>query len=73
MIKELKMYTIICDGCGKDVCDGSEYSGWNEELYLEDIASEASWIKENDKHYCTDCFKYDDEDNLIIKNETKDS
>jgi len=26
MIKEVTMYTVICDGCGKDVNEGQEYS-----------------------------------------------
>ena len=25
------------------------------------------WIEEAGKHYCTDCYSYDDEDKLIIK------
>lgn len=61
------MYTVICDGCGKDVCDDTEYSGWSEEYYVEDIASEADWIEQDSKHYCPDCFEHDDDDNLIIK------
>jgi len=27
MIKEVKMLTIVCDGCGKDVNDETDYSG----------------------------------------------
>ncbi len=71
MIKELKMYTIICDGCGKDVCNGSEYSGWDDVDYVWDTADEESWIKNEDyddtHHYCPECYEYDDDDNLVIK------
>jgi hypothetical protein len=35
-------------------------------IYAEDVAMEADWIREGDEHYCTDCFEYDDDDNLII-------
>jgi len=66
MIKIVKMYTIICDNCGKDVNEGEEYAAWNDEGFAQDIAMEADWIKEDDKHYCTDCYEYDDDDNLII-------
>jgi hypothetical protein len=68
MVLEVMMYTIVCDNCGCDVNEGSEYSGWNEENYVEEIRQEAGWEKVDDEHYCTDCFEYDDDDNLVIKN-----
>lgn len=67
MIKELKMYTVICDNCGKDCNEGEEYSCWNDIGYAEEVAMNADWIEEDDKHYCHDCYSYDDNDNLIIK------
>jgi hypothetical protein len=68
MIKEVKMYTIICDNCGKDLCDGTEYSCWNDEDYVKDSARESDWhITEDDKHYCDDCYSWGDEDELILK------
>ena len=67
MLKEVKMYTVLCDNCGKDVNKDAEYSAWNEKTFAEDIAMEEDWIKENDNHYCPDCFTYDDDDNLLIK------
>lgn len=69
MIKEIKMYTIICDGCGKNVCEGSEYAGWDDVDYVWDTADEENWIKDEDNpgtHYCPDCYEYDDDDNLVI-------
>lgn len=68
MIKQIDTYTVICDNCGKDVCDGAEFSGWNDEDYVADVAKEEGWIEdENDgKHYCPACYQYDDDDNLII-------
>jgi hypothetical protein len=56
------MYTIICDGCGKDVCEGTEYSGWNDKAYLEDVALEDLWIIRDDENYCPDCWEWDEED-----------
>ena len=67
MLKEVKMFTIICDGCGKDVNDDTDYSAWNDESYVYDIRQEADWEKVDDKHYCTDCYEYDDDDEIIIK------
>jgi hypothetical protein len=68
MLKEVKIYTIVCDICGKDVNEGSGYSGWDDEGYNEDIRKDAGWEKVDDNHYCTDCFEYDDEDELQIIN-----
>jgi uncharacterized protein YbdZ (MbtH family) len=67
MIKEVTMYTIVCDSCGCDVNADADYSCWNEETYVEDIRQEAGWEKVDKKHYCTDCFEYDENDELIIK------
>ena len=69
MLKEVKMFTIVCDGCGKDVNENTDYSCWNDENANEDIREEAGWEKVDDKHYCTKCFEYDDNDELIIKNQ----
>jgi hypothetical protein len=71
MIKEVTMYTILCDGCGKDVCDGTEYSAWNDTSYVVDSAIEDNWHVEDGNHYCPNCFEYDDDDNLIIKGGNK--
>jgi hypothetical protein len=71
MIQEVTMFTIICDGCGKDVFDGTEYSGFDYEPYVVDVAIEGNWHVEDGEHYCTDCYEYDDEDNLIIKGGNK--
>lgn len=67
MLKEVKMYTVVCDNCGKDVNKDAEYAAWNDKRHAEEVAMESDWIKENDKHYCSDCFTYDDDDNLLIK------
>jgi len=67
MIKEVKMFTIVCDGCGKDVNSNTEFSCWSDEGYLEDIAYDSDWKQVDKKHYCTDCYDYNDNDELIIK------
>lgn len=69
MLKEVKMYTIVCDSCGCDVNADTEFSCWNDKNYVDDIRDDAGWEKVDDKHYCTDCFEYDDNDELIIKNQ----
>jgi hypothetical protein len=66
MIKEVTMYTVICDNCGKDVMEDQEYAGWNDKDFAELEATESDWIKEKDNHYCNDCYFYDDEDELRL-------
>ena len=66
MVKEVKMYTIVCDSCGCDVNEDSGYSCWSDEDANEDIREEAGWEKVDGKHYCTDCFEYDDNDELVL-------
>lgn len=67
MIKEIKVYTIICDKCGANSSDDGEYCGWNEESYVLDCAIEDDWVEYNNEHYCPNCYTRDDDDNLIIK------
>jgi len=69
MIKEVKMYTVICDCCGVDVNDNMEYSCYSEANHAQYCAMDSDWIHpEENKHYCPDCFTYDDDDKLIISN-----
>ena len=67
MIKEVKMFTLVCDGCGKDVNENTEYSAWNDTSYLEELAYDIDWREMDDKHYCNKCYEYDDDFELIIK------
>lgn len=67
MIKEVTMYTVICDNCGHDVNKDAEYSAWNDRDYAVECALESDWIEKDDKHYCPECFSYDDDDNLILR------
>lgn len=69
MIKEVTMFTVVCDNCGAESGDDSEYSAWNDKGFAEDNAMDCGWYKEEDKHYCEKCFEgYDDNDKVIIKN-----
>ena len=67
MIQKVTMYTVICDNCGKDSNADSDFSCWNDMGWAQEEALESDWIKEEDKHYCPDCYEYDDDDNLVIK------
>lgn len=62
MIKEVKMYSVICDRCGKAFID--EFNGimaWLDEGTAKEQAMESEWTEIDDKHYCPDCYEFDDE------------
>ena len=63
MIKEIKVYTICCDNCGKDALEDSEYCGFNstDAICIDD------WATEGDLHYCPNCFEYNESDELTLK------
>lgn len=67
MIKKIEMYTVICDNCGKDSAEGEEYSCWNDADFAIDNAIEKDWIEKDDKHYCNDCFTWNDDDELVLR------
>lgn len=70
MIKEVKMYTVICDVCGVDCLKNEEYSCWNDKNYALDVMFNMEWAEDDDdsdKHYCPKCFEYDDDGYVIVK------
>ena len=69
MIKEVTMYTVICDNCGKYSSDQSDHAAWTTKRDAEDQAWDLNWNieeVEDNKHYCYDCYDYDDGNNLVI-------
>ena len=62
MIKPVTMYSVICDRCGKSFID--EFNGivaWLDEGTAKEQAMESEWVEIGDKHYCPDCYEFDDE------------
>jgi hypothetical protein len=68
MIKEVTMFTVICDNCGKSSGDNADYSCWNDKESAWDVASESGWIHGDTReiHYCPYCYQIDDNDNVIL-------
>jgi hypothetical protein len=66
-IEKMEMFTVICDNCKTSADEDTPYSCWNDESTAKDVAMEAGYIYEDDKHYCPNCYEYDENDNLIIK------
>lgn len=73
MIKSITMYSVICDRCGKSFID--EFNGivaWLDEGTAKEQAMESEWAEIGDKHYCPDCYEFDDElDEYIPKKERR--
>lgn len=62
MIKEVTMFTVICDRCGTDSCEDAEYVAWATLDQAVDVASESDWLIDSDgKHYCENCHRWDEE------------
>lgn len=73
MIKKETMLTYICDGCGErfsnaDGCVGYvDYDIWEE-------AESSGWLEINGKHYCPDCYEYDENvDDYVAKPKTTEN
>lgn len=71
MIKEVQMYTVVCDNCGKACNEDSDYSCWNDKETALDQAMEGDWHTDGDKHYCGKCYSIGDNDELIIDESRK--
>ena len=67
MVNEIIYYTVICDNCDADSKEGCEYSAWNDKGYAISVAEEAGFIEHEGNHYCPNCYEYDDNDELVIK------
>lgn len=61
MIKPVTMYSVVCDRCGKPFID--EFNGivaWLDEGTAKEQAMESEWVEIGDKHYCPDCYEFND-------------
>lgn len=69
MIKEVKMFTIVCNICGRDANEGDEFAAWTEIDPTYDNAENSGWYMEKhdeDIHYCMNCHSFDEDDNLVV-------
>ena len=56
-LKEVTMYTVICDGCGKDAGEGSEIVAWSDQSGAVETADYSDWSvhRSDGRHLCFDC------------------
>lgn len=60
MIKPVTMYSVVCDRCGKTfVADDS--IAWTDKQSAIFYALESQWLEIGGKHYCPDCYEFNDE------------
>lgn len=70
MIKPVTMYSVVCDRCGKPFID--EFNGivaWLDEGTAKEQAMESEWAEIGDKHYCPECYEFDEKLDENVPNE----
>lgn len=68
MIKEKRMFTVICDRCGADALAESEYSCWeSEDVAIDDAVDNWDYQIIDGKHFCPECWTWSDDEEIIIK------
>lgn len=69
MIREVKMYAVACDGCGETFIEPeTEFCAFTDECSARTAALNAEWVEINDKHYCPNCYHFDDELDEYVPN-----
>ena len=61
MIKEVTMYSVVCDRCGKTYGVDDGIDCWVDICTAREQATESEWVEIGDKHYCPDCYEFSDE------------
>lgn len=56
MIKKVEMFTIICDNCGKDGLEDSDFAAYNDKDIVKEMVHEEDWQEIEGKDYCPDCY-----------------
>ena len=54
------MYSVICDRCGKTYGVDDGIDCWVDECTAKEQAMESEWAEIGDKHYCPDCYEFDE-------------
>lgn len=68
MIVNRPFYNVKCDHCR---CLLDEESWYPDETTAEIPLSDTGWRKLGGKHYCEDCWSWDDDDNIVTKDGRK--
>ena len=66
MIIEKTFYAIQCDNCKVIAEAEDDITFWSDQTSSHDNAEESDWYIDGEKHYCPDCYSFDDDDNLVV-------
>lgn len=67
MYNKIECICITCDNCGDTFLDDhSGFSIYVDENSANEAADNSEWYSEDRKHYCTECYTINDDDELII-------
>lgn len=69
MIRNVTMFQLVCDGCGR--ADTGEYYAWADREQCREAVTDEGWF-----HFapvstwdlCPDCWAWDDDDNRVYVN-----
>lgn len=61
MIREVIMYTVVCDRCGTSADEGTDYSAWTCQDGARLTAEGNDYMVIEGKDYCPDCVTLDEE------------
>ncbi len=73
MIKKVSMFSLTCSNCGELLGEEDGVIAWESKESLLTVANDSGWgtiiypQPGADKHYCPECYEYDDNGNIICK------
>ncbi|MBN4061704.1 hypothetical protein JYU20_00720 [Bacteroidales bacterium AH-315-I05] len=73
MIVKMIMYGCRCDNCGKQWYDEETgYVAYTDKAGVNDELEDGGWHRAaqevgNDKHYCEECWEWNENDDLVVK------
>jgi hypothetical protein len=61
---EVTMYSLVCDGCGVDANEGTDFAAYVQEFASREIADDQGWLTtfENGKDWCPDCIEWNEDE-----------
>lgn len=60
------MYSVICDKYGKTFCECDTTITRADKKSARGYALESGWVEICDKHYCQDCYEFNDVLNVYV-------
>ena len=61
-IKQMEMFTVICDRCGVDANEDADYSCWGGSEIAREMADNDDWKFIDGKDYCFSCVEFDEDE-----------